>query len=354
MNDPSYWITAVLISLLTFVIYPDVMIADDNPTLWIVSGQSNACGRADLPGPEGVSSAKFYDPNQAEFITAVDPLPGMESTGTGPWVAAAQTVASSGPAVNMVGFASGGQPIAYWHPGRPGHKGLFPRIEQAGQNADVFLWYQGESDTVSPEKVTGYQDELKQLVSRVRQQANNPQMLAVIVQIGRNTESGDTDYTGLRQAQRQFVLEDGNAILVPALGRSLKDSVHLDNAGYRELGHEIGRALRQVRYGQKEINWPGPILDRAYLVDESSSVMAIFNEVEQLSGCTASDFAVMDEQGTIQCSDAEEISKFIRLKFDRKIALPATLIYGYGNDPTASLVDEAGNRAPAVQVPITE
>ena len=113
MNDPSYWITAVLISLLTFVIYPDVMIADDNPTLWIVSGQSNACGRADLPGPEGVSSAKFYDPNQAEFITAVDPLPGMESTGTGPWVAAAQTVASSGPAVNMVGFASGGQPIAY-------------------------------------------------------------------------------------------------------------------------------------------------------------------------------------------------------------------------------------------------
>ena len=39
--------------------------------------------------------------------------------------------------------------------------------------------------------------------------------------------------------------------------------------------------------------------------------------------------------------------------FDRKIILSAKIVYGYGNNLGAKLVDEAGNRAAAVQLSIT-
>ena len=75
----------------------------------------------------------------------------MGTTGAGAWVAAAKLVAAEANlSVRMCGWASGGKPIAYWHPGQPGHDGLFPVIEIAGRQADVFLWYQGENNCGGP------------------------------------------------------------------------------------------------------------------------------------------------------------------------------------------------------------
>jgi C4-dicarboxylate transporter len=44
----------------------------------------------------------------------------------------------------------------------------------------------------------------------------------------------------------------------------------------------------------------------------------------------------------------------ITVTFDEAVKLPASLVYGAGDAPAATLVDEAGNRAPAVQLEITK
>ena len=326
--------------------------------LWILSGQSNACGRAKLPGPEPVPGVLMFDPKQKQFVMAQDPLPHMGTTGTGPWVAAAQVVEHELELpVRMCGFASGGKPISYWHQGQPGHKGLFPVIEQAGQKADVFLWYQGENDCSGNLTTAEYLQELTEHVARVRAAANNPEMLAVIVQLGPSLSAGRGGYMAIREAQRQFVLQDGNAVLVPALGRTLKDSVHLDNSGYRELGREIGRAVLAVRHEKNVGDWPGPVLDQAVLVPDlkarkRNSVVAHFAEVMQLTNAEAIDFAVIDAEGTNLCIKLEAGKTVVNLTLERDVVFPARLIYGFGTRPKAKLTDEVGNRAPAVQLSI--
>ena len=321
----------------------------DTTDLWILSGQSNACGRAKLPGPEPIERVLHWNPTTSEFAVAQDPLPGMGTEGTGPWVAAAQEAARGGVPVKMVGFASGGKPISYWHPGQSGDKGLMLRIAKAGQGAGVFLWYQGESNTGDPQQVATYASELKMLVARVRRQAGNEKMTAVIVQLGAFTRDEERDFPGLREAQRQFVIADGNALLVPALGRPLKDTVHLNNAGYRELGREIGRAVLRVRHERSNVNWPGPVLDDAAISADGKSVVAHFAEVEELTGATAADFAAIDATGTVVAATAKSLGTLVKLQFERPLELPARLVYAHGNNPKASLSDEAGNRAPAVQ-----
>ncbi len=326
--------------------------------LWILSGQSNACGRAKLPGPQPDQRVTMYNPSQKKFIVAQDPLPYMGTSGVGPWVAAAIQVAKEQDTkIQMCGFASGGKPISFWHPEQPGYKALFPVIEKAGQNADLFLWYQGENDTSGNLNTAQYLEELTAHVARVRKAANNPQMLAVIIQLGPSLYKGRGGYMALREAQHQFTVQDSNAILVPALGRTMKDGVHLDNAGYQELGREIGRAILQTKYDNPIGNWPGPLLDAAFLQPEGKpqirrTVVAHFAEVKKIQQALSSDFALIDEEGTNLCTAIVAGNTVLTLNFERDIILPARLIYGFGTAPKAALMDESGNRAPAMQINI--
>ncbi|MEO1998850.1 MAG: sialate O-acetylesterase [Planctomycetaceae bacterium] len=350
-------IRTLAVLLLELAVVACLPAAEPRGDLWILSGQSNACGRAKLPGPDASPRVTIFDPQQKRFVVAQDPLPHMGTVGTGPWVAAAKHVsAAAEQPVRMCGFASGGKPIAFWHVGQPGYKGLFPVIEQAGQRADVFLWYQGESDSRRLTQAA-YQRELTEHVARVRRAAGNPNMLAVIVQLGPYLAVGRSGYMGIREAQRQFVINDKHAVLVPALGRTLKDSVHLDNAGYRELGRAIGRAVLRARHRQSNGNWPGPVLDAAVSHGDEKSrsrntVVAHFAEVQQITNALAADFAVLDAEGTNPCLKIESAKTLVTLTLQRDIAPPARLVYGFGTQPKATLTDESGNRAPAVQLDV--
>jgi len=332
--------------------------------LWILSGQSNACGRGLLPGPKAVDKVRMFapdegrfDPGPGEFVTAEDPLPGMETRGVSAWVTAAQAVAQKGHKIDMLGYALGAQPISHWACGSAGERKLLSRIEKAGKGAGVFLWYQGESDTGSPEDAAAYQDRLTSLVARVRKAAENPHMTAVIIQLCAMTRLGQAKRTAyfmsVREAQRQFVLADGNALLVTALGRLQKEDGHLATPGYMELGEELARALLRNRFKQTDINWPGPVLDAAVLGPGSRKITAHFAEVKQLAGVSERDFVVVDAEGPAVCIAAKAEATTLELAFDRQITLPARFFYAYADSPEATLVDEAGNRAPAVQIDVT-
>jgi len=338
--------------------------SSNRSNLWILSGQSNACGRGELPGPKAIDKVRMFapdevrdDPGPGEFVTAEDPLPGMETWGVSAWVTAAQAVAQKGHKIDMLGYALGAQPISHWAPGSEGEMKLLSRIKRKGKGAGVFLWYQGESDTSSPEDAAAYQDRLTNLVARVRKAAENPQMTAVIIQLCAMTRPGQAKglayFMAVREAQRQFVLADGNALLVTALGRLQKEDGHLATPGYMELGEELARALLRNRFNQRDINWPGPVLDATVLAPGSRKITAHFAEVKKLSGVTPSDFVVVDGAGSAVCCSARAGATTLELTFDRQIMLPARFFYAYADSPEATLVDEAGNRAPAVQIDVT-
>ena len=355
-----FWISVV--SLVLVVV--NFGCTSNRSNLWILSGQSNACGRGELPGPKGIDKVRMFavdegrhDPGPGQWETAEDPLPGMETWGVSAWVTAAQGVAEKGHKIDMLGYALGAQPISHWAPGSVGERKLFSRITKHGKGAGVFLWYQGESDTSSPEDAAAYQGRLANLVARVRKTAENPDMTVVVIHLCAMTRPGQAKglayFMAVREAQRQFVLADGNALLVTALGRLQKKDGHLATPGYMELGEELARALLRNRFDQRDINWPGPVLDSAVLVPGSRKITAHFAEVKELSQVTESDFVVVDAEGSTVCIAAKAGATTLELTFDRQITVPARFFYAYADSPEATLVDEAGNRAPAVQIDIT-
>ena len=327
---------------------------------WLISGQSNACGQGKLPALAANPLVEAYDLNADKWVVAQDPLPGMGTTQLGPWHAAALEVAgATGKPLRLAGFAKGGMHISYWDRNERGWKALSETIKRAARNADVFLWYQGENDGGSQLAGSAYQEALKKLVAAVRAEAGNPRMTAVIVQLSRWNDPRQAAYMPIREAQRRFVAEDGNALLVPALGRKHGDYVHLGREGQLELGGEIGRALLKTRYDRKDVNWPGPVLDQAVLGADGRTVVAHFAEVAKLGGVEAADFGIVDAGGQAKvvqslATNAVAGNALVTLTFSEPVKLPVSLIYGAGDNPKASLTDEAGNRAPAVQIEIIQ
>ena len=354
-----------MMGVCTAVISPQLTAEQINKTdTWIISGQSNACGGGELPGAAPDAGVRMWYNNQ--WVPAKEPLflggthwgsiqkkgPAAPlDGGVGPWLTCATAVAKEGLSVRLCGYALGGAPISHWDEHQTGWKNLNACITECGEGAGGFLWYQGESDGIANMAGNTYQQKLKALIAKVRTTAKNPKMLVVIVQIARQG-SFSGNFSMIREAERQYVLSDPDSILVPALGR--EGSIHLTKAGYFELGHEIARALLKTRYHRPNVNWPGPILDGAFLSqNDSKTVCAHFAEVKTLGGTAAEDFSAEDAGGLVQCIRADAQNTRITLTLERALKGPAKLRYAYGKNPKAGLVDEAGNRAPAVQLDIT-
>ncbi|MFH0920926.1 MAG: DUF4082 domain-containing protein [Fibrobacterota bacterium] len=263
-------------------------------------------------------------------------------------------MASEGISVNFTGSGVGGQTIRGWNEGTASWGALQENLQSTGAPTDVFIWYQGEAngrdDLMNSDT---YLDSLRSLVRRVRIAGSNPDMTVVICQLGNVTIDLDGPYhlayPPIRDAQQRFVALDSNAILMPDIGRSLGDVVHLSLSSRNDLATEIGQALLKFRHG-KENNWPGPVLDAA-VVDGTDGVIAHFAEVQKLSGIQAADFALADPDSLNPCIAVfDSGNTLVSLRFQRAVKLPAKLIYGTGNNPQAALRDEAGYRAPAVQI----
>ncbi len=332
------------------------------PEVWIISGQSNACGGGELPGCAPNPRVQMW--YEHRWVQAQEPLflggthwggiqktdpKGLLEGGVGPWMTAANDISKAGIAVRLCGHALGGQPISYWNDDEPGWRNLSKCIHECGEGAGVFLWYQGESDGLANSTCDAYLEKLKALISKVRAAAKSPKMLVVIIQVARQGFIGG-DFSPIREAQRLYVKSDPDSILITALGRA--GSIHLSTPGYFDLGHEVARALLRVKYKHTDVNWPGPVMDQAIMGDNSTKVIAHFAEVKRLGGAATDDFSAQDADGVVKCTKADGKNTCVELTFERALKTQARLRYAYGKDPKGELTDEAGNRAPAAQLEI--
>lgn len=318
---------------------------------WVISGQSNACGRGMMPGPSPDPHLRAFDHKTGDWVVASDPLPGLATSGVGPWVFSANEVVQGKEiAVDMSLIGIGGHVIGFWNEKEWLGKGLVKLIERSAKGAGVFLFYQGESDAGHTTEF--YFNALVDLARRVRAAAENPKMWVVIVQVA---ACGNADLTTVREGQRLFVKQDDRAVLVPALGRSMGDNCHLDKVGHESLGKEIGKALLKRRYGatDSEIDWPGPVMDRAVLRsgEDGNEIVVHFAEVQELQNAEDADFVVITgekDEKKLLCTVLETGKTILRLAVAEPVLLPAKLVYGGRAFPGSALRDKAGNRAPAV------
>jgi hypothetical protein len=271
----------------------------------------------------------------------------MGTQGVGPWqAAAAEYAARTSRKVRLAGWAEGGISIDLWDAAKgSGWRALSGVLDRAGKGAGVFLWYQGEADCAKvPDK---YLAQFKDLTERVRQGCGNPGMTVVVVQLSpfqqgyelgkqppkqKPLARGDkSNVMQMRETQRLCVLQDGNALLVPAMGRPMQDYWHLSTEGQTELGREIGRALA-ARLHKVETGWPGPVLDAAVLGDDGKTVIAHFAEVKKLAGLAAADFGIVGTGGKaaeVQAAAAKAEAlggTLVKLTFDEPVKLPAALV----------------------------
>jgi hypothetical protein len=321
---------------------------------WILSGQSNACGRAEGIGVDPSARVLMLEPQSGSWHVAREPLLNMNgSLGSFHSAATAYSMRRSDrTVVRLAGYARGNRSISFWDAGAEGWERLAPILAAAGKEASAFIWYHGENDGVYREGISpaAYHASLRNLADRVRASCGNPKLLFVVIQLG-NTTDKRSFFPPIREAQRLFVAGDARALLVPAIGLSLQDTAHLTREGYLALGVSLAEAL--TRHEEGRGSWPGPAMDGATLGEDPRTVQAHFAEVNQLQGVLAEDFAVYSEDRFVPCERVSVRKRTVTLHFPEPVPFPAKLIYAYGNNPIAALRDEAGHPAPAAQCELT-
>ncbi len=107
----------------------------------------------------------------------------------------------------------------------------------------AFLWDQGESDSASTK--TDYKAALLAIFNRMRTAVGTHPV--VVVPIGRRSDSENTGYNNLREAQRELASENAWIHLAPEkIFQPLSDSVHLTDAGYAAQAPLVIRKMMDV------------------------------------------------------------------------------------------------------------
>jgi len=114
------------------------------------------------------------------------------------------------------------------------------------------VWMQGESDANNEYATSIYKENLALLIDSIRRAFSDPVMP---VAIGRITDSRNepdglvwTYGDAVREAQAEYVAEDGNAALVTSTDNyGYSDKWHYDSEGYIDLGEKFAEAIAGLR-----------------------------------------------------------------------------------------------------------
>lgn len=279
--------------------------------LWILAGQSNMVGVGLIKQPQAPDPRVWVLRMSNEWQPATDPLhqlaesvfgahrktnkwtpekqmellsvvqrqrqtPGFIRRGVGPGLPFARRLAEVlDHPIGLIATAHGGTSLRQWDPAlkSAGTDSLYGamlervRLAQAGGKGGTLrgmLWYQGESDAISPQlKLTAagtsetvaasYERQWLAFVDAVRRDLNAPDLPIIYVQIARVTtlQNAAATSTGLkwedvREAQRLCAAKRKHLYVVPAIDLAQDDAIHLSGDSQQRLG----RRLAEVALGQ--------------------------------------------------------------------------------------------------------
>lgn len=251
-----HWLVAVCFLLTTSActqkIAPEKA-ADTLLDLYLLIGQSNMAGRAEITGEyktEGSDSVLMLN-KEGQWVAAKHPLHFDKPSvaGVGPGLRFGLEMANATHhKIGLVPCAVGGTSINSWKAGaydeatktHP-YDDMMGRIKTARQSG-VFkgvIWLQGESDS-RPEKCVGYLQKLEQLIGEVRAATGNQSLPFVAGELGRFKE----DYANINRQLHQLNSDVPQTAI--ATSENLKDKgdqTHFDAASAEAYGIRFAKKM---------------------------------------------------------------------------------------------------------------
>jgi len=323
--------------------------------IWVIAGQSNADGNgrsAALDPPElgihvfrhcgewGLATHPLHDGTRSKY--AADYGTACHS----PWLAFARTVkARVGYPVGLVPAALGGSGIASWLPEKKGE--LFDAMKRicadaCGMKAKGLLWYQGCTDTLTPEG-TNYYPHLASFIRQARAAFGDPEFPILSVQINRVNNHPAGFWTPprwdlIREAQRQAAHDFKAHWLVSPFDCVFDDCIH--NSAHSNI--RLGRRVADLALGRVygfDIACLCPDAREATRAADGLSIAILFDNVAGDLQFEPRDpayfpFLVTDAKGTVPVKEVKAgPAAVIVLKLDRALEGAATVVGAPGTNP---------------------
>jgi len=349
--------------------------------IWLLAGQSNMQGIAELQGAEDPSvfvHSYGYDEKWAIaadplhwLLDSIDPvhqqgLSGEEllkrraadkiyaRTGAGLGLPFAKAmVQATGVPVGLLPCAHGGTSMEQWDPAKRDEGGLslygsmYRRFLAAGGRVKGVLWYQGEADA-NGQAAPLYIERMRRFIDAMRKDLGDDRLSFYLVQLGRYiTASESPSWNDIREAQRLLPGQIPGIGTVAAMDLEMDDPIHVGTQGHKRLGHRLAQLALRDLFGRGDL-LPGPELSGISLrVDRSTIYQLAFKNVNGrlLAPDKVDGFSVRDAQGKdlhlIFKASITEDGRAIDLYMREAPPAGAALWYGYGCDPICDVVDQS-------------
>ncbi len=235
-------------------------ISPDKFHLYLLAGQSNMAGRGTVETVDKTPRPRVWALNKTnEWVLAIEPLHFDKPTvvGVGPGLAFGKLMAAQDTSVfiGLIPAAAGGSAIDAWTPGGYHEQTKSHPYDEAIRRAKIalrigtlkgVLWHQGESNS-QPELTATYEQKLTQLISRFRQEFNQPDLPVVVGTLGEFYVGKTPPAAQINAILRNLPNRDLRTACVDAAGLTDKgDQTHFDAPSARELGRRYAEAFNRM------------------------------------------------------------------------------------------------------------
>ncbi len=264
---------------------------------------------------------------------------------------AVEMVRRTGVPVGLVPCAHGGTSMDQWDPALRDQGGdslygaMVRRFRAVGGRVKGVLWYQGESDA-NPKAAPVFQQKFEKFVAAVREDFGQPGLPFFYVQIGRHVNASNlAEWNAVQESQRKAETAIPHSGMAAAIDLSLDDGIHVSTQDHKRLGKRLANlaAPGGVKMG------PRPVSARY----ENGILRVLFSDVNhglrapgRISGFTihapSGDPVPLIYKARVDPSDRA----VVLLHIGGKLPEGAVLRYGWGKDPYCNLTDEADMAVP--------
>lgn len=225
---------------------------DQNMHLYLLIGQSNMAGRAEIEALDTTALSNVYLLNSADqWEAARNPLNkystirkslSMQKLGPGYTFAKKLSEAMPGQPIGLIVNARGGTAISEWQRGTHYYDEAVRRTKKAVESGQLkaILWHQGESDQ---SKADSYMVGLKQMIKDLRKDLGMDSLLFIAGQIGTWRESA----AAINQVISRLPETVPHTVYIGAEGLThLGDNSHFDGRSQRILGERYAENVLKI------------------------------------------------------------------------------------------------------------
>ncbi|MCC6446784.1 MAG: sialate O-acetylesterase [Armatimonadetes bacterium] len=360
---------------------PHLLVGD----LWVLAGQSNMDGIGklfDTEPPSPMVHCFYYDDRWAAaedplcwYNEAVDPIHWgvpeeqreqaiitdryFRSAGAGLGVSfGTHMYGHTGVPVGLLICSHGGTSMEQWSPahremeGRSLYGSMMRRIGAVGGRVKGCVWYQGESDALTPEAAPVYRAKFRGFIETMRRDLDDSEMPFLYVQLASFYDWNPCPHWNDVQND-QLLLESDlpNVGMVAAIDATLSDAIHVDTLSLRRLGARLADVAQILCFGNSTLK-RGPRPQAFAFEDSARTVFRVaYREVNGRlkSAPKIWGFSVEKDGQPLpiaSCEVDESSPGSVLIRFVEPVPEGALLWYGRGLNPVCNLKDARGFAAP--------